>query len=113
MTKGKRWILLPCKADKTLLRSSLAFDIYKKYLGSCWTPSSSPCELVIDGTYKGSYLLTEQIRITDERIPDGIIISVENEKDDDEDAFRSKQSNSLFVFQIVTFFIFLSILIID
>lgn len=99
MTKGKRWILLPCKADKTLLRSGLAFDIYKKYLGSCWTPSSSPCELVIDGGYKGTYLLTEQVRITDERIPEGIILSVENEKDDDDDAFRSKQSKSLFVFQ--------------
>lgn len=99
MTKGKRWILLPCKTDKTLIRSSLGFDIYKKYLGSCWSPASSPCELVIDGSYKGCYFLTEQIRITDERIPDGIILSVENEEDDDDDYFRSELSNSLFVFQ--------------
>lgn len=99
MPKGKRWILLPCKADKTLMRASLGFDIYKKYLGSCWTPAYAPCELVINNSYKGSYMLIEQARITDERIAEGIIISVENEEDDDDDFFRSKLSNSLFVFQ--------------
>lgn len=98
MPNGKRWILLPCKADKTLLRTVIGFDIYKKYLASCWTPTYAPCELIINDFYKGCYLLVEQVRVADERIAEGVIISVENEEDDDDDFFRSKRSNTLFVF---------------
>ena len=99
MPKGKRWIALPCENDKSLLRAELGFYIYKNFLGSCWTPNYRACELIINNTHKGSYLLTEQIRITDERISSGLILSIENDADDDDDSFISKVSKSLFVFQ--------------
>lgn len=99
MPQGKRWITLPCNNDKSLLRAELGFYIYKNFLGSCWTPNYRACELIINNTHKGSYLLTEQIRITDERIDSGLILSIENDADDDDDSFFSSISKSLFVFQ--------------
>ncbi|MBR6659638.1 MAG: CotH kinase family protein [Paludibacteraceae bacterium] len=99
MPKGKRWITLPCDNDKSLLRAELGFYIYKNFLGSCWTPNYRACELIINNTHKGSYLLTEQIRITDERISSGLILSIENDADEDDDSFFSSISKSLFVFQ--------------
>lgn len=99
MPKGKRWIILPCGKDESLLRASLGFSIYKEYLGSCWTPNYKACELIVNSTYKGSYLIAEQIRITDERIINGQILSIESEADADDESFISEISKSLFVFQ--------------
>lgn len=99
LPKGKRWILLSNGDDETLIRCRLALDLYKTYLNTTWSPNVSPCELVIDGKYQGSYLLAEQIRVTDERVPDGYILSIELEEDEDDDVFRSEISKKIFVCQ--------------
>lgn len=99
LPKGKRWILISNGDDETLIRCRLALDLYKTYLNTTWSPNVSPCELVIDGKYQGSYLLAEQIRVTDERVPDGYILSIELEEDEDDDVFRSEISKKIFVCQ--------------
>ena len=99
LPKGKRWILISNGDDETLIRCRLALDLYKTYLNTTWSPKVSPCELVIDGKYQGSYLLAEQIRVTDERVPDGYILSIELEEEEDDDVFRSEISKKIFVCQ--------------
>lgn len=99
LPKGKRWILISNGDDETLIRCRLALDLYKTYLNTTWSPNVSPCELVIDGMYQGSYLLAEQIRVTDERVPDGYILSIELEEDEDDDVFHSEISKKIFVCQ--------------
>lgn len=99
LPKGKRWILISNGDDETLIRCRLALDLYKTYLNTTWSPNVSPCELVIDGKYQGSYLFAEQIRVTDERVPDGYILSIELEEDEDDDVFRSEISKKIFVCQ--------------
>lgn len=97
MNAGKRWVLLASAYDKSLVRSSVAFDIASKYFGFDWTPNYQAVELVVNGTYKGCYTLVEQIRVADERVKSGTILSMEGEISADEDHFQAKESGLTFV----------------
>lgn len=66
-SKGKQWVLLANYADKTSLRTSTAF-----YMGELsnldWTPCSHFVELFINKRYRGTYQLTEQLKIAEDRV---------------------------------------------
>lgn len=95
---GKRWVLLSNAYDKTLIRSSVAFDIASSSLFSFpWIPQSKPVELILNGKYMGSYTLVEQIRVSEERVKEGIIVSTNDVLEADDDAFKSEQSGMVFV----------------
>lgn len=69
MKKGKKWVLVANYSDKTLLRNDFA-----SYLGNeiftnmTWNPSFKAVDFILNGEYKGTYLLGEQIKIDKNRI---------------------------------------------
>ena len=60
--KTKTWLLLANAADPTLLRNTLSYKL-ALYLGSEGTPSCEPCDFYYNGEYRGSYLLTEKVKV--------------------------------------------------
>ena len=67
MGANKHWILLANRYDTTMLRNRIISYIGEK-MGLAYTPKSVPVELVVNGEYYGSYVLSEQVRIDKERI---------------------------------------------
>ncbi len=67
MKKHKRWVLLANASDRTLLRNRAAFEIGRR-TGLPWTPDSRFVEVILNGEYRGSYLLCEQIRVDKNRV---------------------------------------------
>jgi hypothetical protein len=64
---AKNWVLLANYSDKTLLRNAVAFDIGHQLVAD-FTPHYRFVELVLNGTYQGSYLLTEQVEVNPGRV---------------------------------------------
>lgn len=68
MKKSKRWVLIANYSDKTLLRnyffSRLGNDLYN----TTWNPQFKSVNLIVNGKYRGVYLLGEQIRIDSNRV---------------------------------------------
>lgn len=56
--KDNDWALLAPFADKSMMRDVLTFELARPYFD--WVPSSRHCEVVVDGTYYGIYILTER-----------------------------------------------------
>ena len=60
--KAKNYVLLANHLDPTLMLNSVAFKI-GRLLELPFTNHAIPVDVVLNGIYKGSYLLTEQIEI--------------------------------------------------
>ena len=60
--KSKTWLLLANAADPTLLRNTISYNL-ARYMGSSATPSCEPCDFYYNGEYRGSYLLTEKVKV--------------------------------------------------
>lgn len=67
MTKDKQWALIANHVDKSLMRNTVAFAI-SEMTGLMFTPDSRYVDLFVNNTYQGLYCLTEQIRVSDERV---------------------------------------------
>lgn len=67
MPEQKNWVLLANYDDKTLIRNDVAFELGRR-VGMAWTPRSQFVELYLNGTYEGSYQLTESIEIDKNRV---------------------------------------------
>ncbi len=67
MKKHKRWVLLANASDRTLMRNRASFEIGRR-TALPWTPDSRFVEVILNGEYRGSYLLCEQIRIDANRV---------------------------------------------
>ncbi|MHA4896700.1 CotH kinase family protein [Pedobacter sp. PWIIR3] len=61
MPENKNWVLLANYADKSLMRNELAF-VASRNSGLTFTVNSRFVEVYLNGTYNGSYLLTEQVK---------------------------------------------------
>ena len=57
---AKKWNLLANHGDKTLLRNKLAFKISSLFEMK-YTPACKPVDLMVNGEYKGSYDLCDQV----------------------------------------------------
>ncbi|MDD6228406.1 MAG: CotH kinase family protein [Bacteroidales bacterium] len=66
--KLKKWVLLNNATDQTQLRNELAFRVSEQF-GMEFTPFHQQVELVLNGQYKGIYLLADQVEVNDGRIP--------------------------------------------
>jgi len=60
------WILYAPYSDKALMRNFLTFDLGRK-MGH-YAPRTVYCELVINGDYKGIYILMEKIKRDNDRV---------------------------------------------
>ncbi len=69
MKPHKRWVLLANYADKTLLRTTFAFNLGLSVFSNLkWTPASRMVEVVLNNEYIGVYQIVEQIRIDNNRV---------------------------------------------
>lgn len=66
LPKGSDFALAANFSDKTLMRNALAYETFRQ-LGHYATRTRF-CELVLDNTYQGVYILTEEIRRDKDRI---------------------------------------------
>ena len=67
MPEHKRWCLISNYRDKTLLRNQVAMEL-GRVTQLEWVPRGVQVELVKNGTHRGVYLLSEQIRIDENRV---------------------------------------------
>ena len=67
MGPNKHWVLLANRYDHSLLRNRLISYIGTEF-GLAFTPKCLPVDLGVNGEYYGSYLLSEQIRIGENRV---------------------------------------------
>lgn len=63
----KNWTLINNYGDKTLMRNLLAFDLSKR-LDMPYTPAGKPVDVFLNGEYKGTYQLCDQIEVATGRI---------------------------------------------
>jgi hypothetical protein len=68
MSEHKRWALLANYSDKTLLRTEAAFHLGDIFDHLAWTPHSQQVDLYLNGSYRGVYQLTEQIKVDANRV---------------------------------------------
>lgn len=59
MGKDNNWALLAPYSDKSMMRDLLAFEISRPWME--YTPQGRYCELFLDGTYYGVYVLCEVV----------------------------------------------------
>lgn len=80
MPKENDWVLHGPFSDKSLMRNAIIYTL------AGWTMEYAPrprfCELVLDGDYKGVYLLTEKIKRDKNRVDIAKLSPDENEGDD-------------------------------
>ena len=93
--KAKNYVLLANNLDPTLMLNSVALKI-GRLLELPFTNHAIPVDVVLNGIYKGSYLLTEQIEVKENRVDLDENNSVMWELDsywDDEPKFKSTAFN--------------------
>ena len=67
MPKDKDWALIANYADKTLMRNYMSYRLSAE-LGAYYAPRCEFAELYLNGEYLGVYLLTETIKISENRV---------------------------------------------
>lgn len=67
MPKHKRWVLLANAMDKTMIRNRMAFRVAQQ-TSLAWTPRNEYAEVFLNGKHIGCYLITEQIKVDENRV---------------------------------------------
>ncbi|MGM9802980.1 MAG: CotH kinase family protein [Muribaculaceae bacterium] len=80
MNSSRHFVLLASADDELVfLRNTVGFELSHR-LGLSYTPDQQPVEVVINGDYKGMYLLAENIRVAKDRVN---IFEMDDEATDD------------------------------
>ena len=58
--KAKKWVLINSWDDKTLMRNNVAFEVSRR-VGMEYTPFCVPVDVMVNGEYKGTYDLADQV----------------------------------------------------
>ena len=81
LPEDKTWILLANYGDRSLVRTALGYDMGAGLDGLAWTPRGTFTELYVNGDYKGSYQLSESIKIDKNRVnidkEKGVIVEID------------------------------------
>ena len=87
LPEDKTWVLLANFQDRTLVRNQIAYNIGAGLDGLRWTPRGTFVELFLNGEYKGSYQISESIKIDKNRINidknKGIVVEVDKHYEDE------------------------------
>ncbi|MCQ2107265.1 MAG: CotH kinase family protein [Fibrobacter sp.] len=67
MPKDKEWALIANSADKTLLKNFITYKL-AWWLGDEYSPRSEFVELYLNRKYMGVYLLTETVKVSEDRV---------------------------------------------
>ena len=95
MGKAKKWALLAGWCDKTLLRAALGFKV-SELAGLAYTPDYRYVDLVVNGEYRGNYMLAETPKEEAKRldISEGGYLVEETQYDGDNDpSFRTDKQD--------------------
>ena len=65
--KAKKWTLISNYGDKTLMRNQLAFELSRRF-GMPYTPFCQYVDVGLNGDYKGTYQLCDQIEVRKNRV---------------------------------------------
>lgn len=66
--KAKKWTLINNYGDKSLIRNLVAFEMAKR-LKMEYVPYGEPVDVVLNGEYKGTYQLCDQVEVGEGRVP--------------------------------------------
>ncbi len=80
MPEENDWILLANYNDKSFLRNALAGNIFRQM--GYYAPRTVHCEVMVNGEYKGIYVLTEKIKRDPNRLDIAKLESHENSGDE-------------------------------
>jgi len=80
MPEENDWILLANYNDKSFLRNSIAGQIFRS-MGH-YAPRTRHCEVIVNGSYNGIYVLTEKIKRDKNRVDIARLEETENSGDD-------------------------------
>ncbi|RYZ37491.1 MAG: hypothetical protein EOP49_31665, partial [Sphingobacteriales bacterium] len=67
LSKGSKWVLYGAWDDKSLLRNIITYQLSNEM--GAYAPRTRLCELVLNGDYKGVYVMMEKIKRDDNRVP--------------------------------------------
>lgn len=75
---AKKWTLISNYGDKALMRNILAFEVSRR-VGLSYTPFCHPVDVILNGEYRGSYHLCDQVEAASGRVEakDGYLIEVD------------------------------------
>lgn len=77
MSNHKDWALLADYLDKSLLRNITAFEV-SRIAEMSWTPASVSVDFYLNGVYQGVYALTEQVKVSEERLDMKLVKPTDN-----------------------------------
>lgn len=77
MNSHREWAVLADYLDKTLLRNITAFEL-SRIAEMSWTPASVSFDLYLNGTYRGVYAMTEQVKVAKERFDIELVTPSDN-----------------------------------
>ncbi|GHV09638.1 hypothetical protein FACS189485_22420 [Spirochaetia bacterium] len=84
--QAKSWVLLANYLDPTLIMNTLAFELGVRF-GLPFTNHYQHVDLVLNGVYQGSYVLTEQVQVGKGRVDidedDGFLVELDVYYDED------------------------------
>ncbi len=66
--KERVWVLLANHCDQSLQRNHVALELSRYFQGIAWGPASTSVEVYFNGEYAGVYLLTEEIKVSGDRV---------------------------------------------
>lgn len=66
--KERTWCLLANQCDLSLQRNRISFEFCRFMPGIDWSPACTPVEVYLNGEYVGAYLLTEEIKVSGDRV---------------------------------------------
>lgn len=96
--KAKTWLLISTYADPSLMCNYISYHMAKA-LGLAETPDCGFVDLYYDGSYRGTYLLTEKVEINGGRLDIDAIqngSSVAGESDDDIENHATAQAQNAY-----------------
>ena len=68
MPRHKSWTLLASFKDLSLVRDKVGLDLGRRMDNIAWTPESRFVEMFVNDQYRGSYLMTESVKIDGGRV---------------------------------------------
>ncbi len=68
MGRDADWVLDGAWADRSFMRNRLSFAVFRDMGAERWAPHARYCELTLNGSYQGIYVLLEKIKRDDDRV---------------------------------------------
>ena len=89
--KEKKWTLINNYGDKTLMRNILAFEVSRR-VGMSYTPFCKPVDVLINGEYRGTYQLCDQVEAASKRVEakNGYLIEIDAYAEGEDVWFKSE-----------------------